>query len=451
MIKTFFQKQIVKSIIKILPNTSDKNIIRILKLSKRLASKSYKPTVQFIINKAKNNHPVLDLFKNIINKLNPNSRNKLAENLFINSLLIGTKARDRYKEIHGYKSPYLIVISPTMKCNLKCIGCYAGEYQQEQGLDFETVDRILKEAKEKLGIYFVTVSGGEPFVWPHLFDMFKKHNDMYFQLYTNGTLITKDVAKKLAEVGNVACAISVEGFEKETDDRRSTGVYNKVLEAMNNLKQEGVLFGYSATPTKSNSDILASEEFVDFYINKGCSYGWYFQYIPIGLKPDVSLMATPEQRQHLREQLKKFRNTKNIFFGDFWNDGPFVCGCMAAASRSGSGSYFHINCNGDIEPCVFMHFAVDNIKNTTLVEALNSDFFKAIRNVQPYSKNLLRPCAIIDNPEVLRNAVKEHNAKPTHPGADSIINNENIVKHLDEYSAKLKELTDPIWENEYKK
>lgn len=451
MIKTFFQKQIIKQIIKILPNTSDKNIIRILKLSKRLISKQYKPAVRFVINKAKNNHLVVDLFKDIINKLNPNCRNKLAENLFINSLLIGARTRARFKEIYGYKTPYLIVISPTMKCNLRCTGCYAGEYQQKEDLDFETVDKVLTEAKEKLGIYFVTISGGEPFVWPHLFDILKKHNDIYFQLYTNGTLITPEIAKKLAEVSNAACAISVEGYEKETDARRSHGVYNKVLEAMNNLKQEGVLFGFSVTPTKSNSDMLASDEFVDFYINKGCSFGWYFQYIPIGLKPDVSLMATPGQRLHIRNRIKEMRNTKKIFFGDFWNDGPYVGGCIAAASREGCSSYLHINCNGDIEPCVFIHFAVDNIKNKSLIEALNSDFFKAIRKEQPYSKNLLRPCAIIDNPEILRKTVKSGNAYPTHPGANTIINDENIKKHLDEYSSKWGELTDPIWEKEYKK
>lgn len=450
MIKTFFQRLIIKSILKRLQNTSDKNIIKILKLSKRLISKEYKSTVQFIIDKAKQGHSVPALFKDIVNNLSPNCRNKLAENLFINSLLLGAKARERFAKIYGYKPPYLMVISPTMKCNLRCTGCYAGEYQQKQDLDFETVDRILTEAKEKLGIYFVTISGGEPFTWPYLFDILKKHNDMYFQIYTNGTLITEELAQKLVEVGNAACAISVEGYEAETDKRRSSGVYRKILNAMTALKEAGVLFGFSATPTKLNADIISSEEFVDFYIAQGCSFGWYFQYIPIGLNPEVSLMSTPEQRLCLRSKIKQMRSTKKIFFGDFWNDGPFVGGCMAAASRSGAGSYFHINCNGDVEPCVFCHFAVDNIKNKTLIEALNSDFFKTIRSQQPYSENLLRPCAIIDNPEVLRNAVKVCNAYPTHTGADSIIKDPKITKYLDDYSLKWKELTDPVWEKEYK-
>ncbi len=450
MIKTFFQKLAIKAILKRLPNASDKNIIRILKLAKRLTSKKYKKVVKFVIKKMEQNHPSLHLFKYILFNLNPNCRDKLAINLFINSLLIGAKTRERYKEIYGYPPPYLMVISPTMKCNLKCIGCYAGMYQQKEDLDFETVDRILTEVKEKLGIYFVTISGGEPFVWPHLFDIFKKHNDVYFQVYTNGTLITEEIAKKLAEVGNAACAISVEGFEKETDQRRGKGVYNKVLKAMKNLKEAGVLFGFSATPTRYNTNIIVSDEFVDFYINKGCTFGWYFQYIPIGLKPDILLMATPEQRQYLRKRIKEMRKTKRIFFGDFWNDGPFVGGCMAGASHHGRGSYFHINCNGDVEPCVFVHFAVDNIKNKSLIEALNSDFFKAIRNEQPYTENLLRPCMIIDNPNILRNVVKKCNAKPTHHGADSVINDTKIIKHLDEYSKKMAELTEPIWEKEYK-
>jgi len=74
----------------------------------------------------------------------------------------------------------------------------------------------------------------------------------------------------------------------------------------------------------------------------------------------VSLMATPEQRFRLRRRSIEIRNTKPIFIGDFWNDGPYVGGCICGARQSG---YFHINCHGDVEPCVFLQFSVDNIKD----------------------------------------------------------------------------------------
>jgi len=284
-------------------------------------------------------------------------------------------------------------------------------------------------------------------MWPPLLDIFRKHSDMFFQTYTNGTLLTKDMAQKLAKLGNVAPAISVEGFEKETDARRGNGVFQRVMDAMDNLREAGVVFGYSVTPTRLNSELLVSDEFVDLMIQKGCVFGWYFQYVPIGRKPDVSLMATPEQRNYIRQRTKEIRNTKPIFIGDFWNDGPIVGGCLAGARHRG---YFHINCKGDVEPCVFLQFSVDNIKDKKLLDVIQSPFFRAIQDAQPYceNKNLLTPCALIDNPQVLRDVVKQHNARPSYNSSYEVISNPDVCNFLDAYSRDYKKITDPIWENE---
>ena len=214
------------------------------------------------------------------------------------------------------------------------------------------------------------------------------------------------------------------------------------------LKEYGVLFGFSSMVTKENSELIGSDEFVDHWIEKGCKFGWLFQYIPIGRCPDVKIMATPEQRVKLRKDVERIRKTKPAFVVDFWNDGHYICGCMAGAKN-----YFHITNKGNVEPCVFSHFYVDNIKDKSLMEVLNSDFFKAIRKEHPYSenKNLLAPCMIIDHPEVLRKVVKENGAKGTHKEEEQLLHDEKIVKHLDAYSKKMKDLTDPEWEGEYHK
>ena len=152
----------------------------------------------------------------------------------------------------------------------------------------------------------------------------------------------------------------------------------------------------------------------------------------------MSLMPSPEQRAYRREQLLKLRSKRNIMLADFWNDGPLVGGCLA-----GGRTYLHINSKGDVEPCVFAHFAVDNIKEKSLKEALNSPFFKAIRKRQPYSDNLLRPCMIIDLPEVLRDAVSEFHARPTHPGAEAVVN--DLAEDLDAYAGKYADMADKTW------
>jgi len=443
---------LLKKAIFVASNISDENLIKLLKFSQKIITdKKIKGTAKTIENLFKNKHPSIVLTKKLFSNLSKKPKEKFIENFLINQVIIGSEVRNKNSKKLGFTLPWLFVLSPTARCNLHCIGCYAGEYQKEQDvLSFEEIDRIFREAKE-LGFHFIVISGGEPFIRKDLLDLFEKHNDIYFMVYTNGTLIDEKLAKKLAELGNVAPAISVEGFEKETDARRGSGMFQKILLAMENLKKNGVLFGFSATPTIKNSDILVSDEFIDFFIDKGCLFGWYFQYVPIGRNPDTSLMALPEQRNRLRERVAYFRQTKPIFIGDFWNDGPYVGGCMAGA-RPNAG-YFHINSNGDVEPCVFLQFSVDNIIGKKLVEVIHSPFFQAIQKEQPYCQNgnLLSPCALIDNPWVLRKLYQEYKPKPSYPGIEKVVKDPQITKTLDNYAKEYKKIVDPIWERDLSK
>lgn len=442
LIDSPWKMRLVKEIMKILPKFSVNNLVKMAALAQRLTSDDdLKRKAKGMKEFFSTGHPSIELAKNIINRLSPASRDKLIQNFFLNESLLGVYHREEILCERGLEPPYFLVISPTMRCNLRCYGCYAGQYEQNPGLEFELVDRIINEAKD-LGIYFITISGGEPFVWVGLLDIFEKHNDVYFQIYTNGTLIDKEVAQRLSRLGNAAPLISIEGFEQRTDERRGKGAFRKIMDAMDYLKDEGVVFGGSITETRENIEIISSEKLVDMLIDKGAMLIWYFQYIPIGRKPNMGLMPTPEQRDMLRKRINYLRANKPIFIGDFWNDGPHVDGCIA-----GGRKYLHINANGDVEPCVFTHFAVDNIREKSLWEALNSDLFRAIRARQPYSRNLLTPCMIIDEPEVLRDVVTQCGAYPTHPGAETIIT--ELKDQLDEYSTAYHKIADKAWEEDW--
>jgi len=346
----------------------------------------------------------------------------------------GAKRR-QFKKDAGFDPPIALVISPTMRCNLKCYGCYAGKYSKNKDLGLGTLERLIFEA-ERMGICFITISGGEPFILGDKFlAVLERHPSVLFQIYTNGTFIDHSIARRLAGMGNAYPCLSVEGFERETDRRRGEGTFKSIMKAMDRLREEGVIFGFSATATRENNELVVSEEFVDFYRGKGCLVGWYFQYIPVGKEPCIDLMPTPEQRLFRREELIKRRAGRDILLADFWNDGPAVGGCIA-----GGRSYLHINSDGEVEPCVFAHFAVDNIRDKSLEEVLRSPFFTEIRKRQPYSDNLLRPCMIIDVPEVLRDVVTACGAHPTHPGAEAVIN--DFASQIDSYSRDYKELAD---------
>ncbi|MHB1546004.1 MAG: radical SAM protein [bacterium] len=373
--------------------------------------------------------------------LSKNVKKGILDNFISNFLLLSGERRKAFIEKNGFYPPLFYVISPTMHCNLKCYGCYSANYTRRDMLSYAKINQIIEEGKS-FGIFFYTISGGEPFVRKDLLDIIEKNNDCYFQIYTNGSLIDGKTAEKLAHLGNVFPCISVEGFENETDERRGRGHFKKVVSAMKNLKENGMLFGFSATATRFNNDVIVSDEFIDFYIKQGCFLGWYFNYIPIGREPDVNLMPTPEQRNFRRKRVVEIRETKPIVVADFWNDGVLSHGCL-----SGGRVYLHINANGGVEPCVFAQFAADNIFDKSMEEILSSTYFKSIRKEQMGVKNRLRPCMIIDHPKILRKVVAEGGAKATQEGGDSIIT--ELQDKMDEYSQNYGKIADEVWKDEF--
>lgn len=369
--------------------------------------------------------------------LSSNTQKRLCHNLFFNTMHYGDIARDKYHAKHGEFPPFFLVISPSMACNLRCIGCYAWKYDKKNMLSFEEMDQLLTEAKEKMGIYFVTITGGEPTMYPHLFPLIEKHNDMFFQMYTHGHNIDEAMAKKIAELGNIYPAISIEGGEAETDHRRGPGAYQKVLTAMRNLREAGALFGFSVTHTKLNHESVVEGKFFDDMIDNGAAFGWFFQYILFGKDPDPALVPTAQMRYERREAVINFRREKPILVFDFWNDGESVEGCLAWGRK-----YVHITAGGMVEPCVFAHFAKDNIREKSLEEILNSDVFKAARKLQPFGKDLRRPCPVIDHPDILKHLVETYNMTCTDgDGVDIITKLHPIVcEQSEEYKQYLARL-----------
>jgi MoaA/NifB/PqqE/SkfB family radical SAM enzyme len=237
-------------------------------------------------------------------------------------------------------------------------------------------------------------------------------------------------------------SFSLEGYRAETDERRGAGHYDKVMHAMDLLREAGLSFCSSFTQTSHNTEIITDPSFIDMLIEKGCFAMWLFSYVPVGRNPEMALMPTPEQRDFMRRTTVEYRASKPMLFIDFWNDGPIISGCIA-----GGRKYFHVNANGDVEPCVFCHFAVDNIRRTSLKEALRSPLFMRIREKQGSHENLLRPCMLIDHPEVGRELFCSEGAYVTHEGAADIFT--GLSPALDAYAESYGAIADPAWEREF--
>ncbi len=443
--KKFAAEQILKRAINYIEKDPEKNFIKILNLVDKIAkTENHHQEIAAIKDKFKTS-PVIRHYVKKFTEIAPSYKQGLVMNFFINSGLLGIPQQNEAAKDLGVKVPWTILLDPTSACNLNCTGCWAGKYSKSDSLNIDTIDRIITEAKE-LGIYFIVLSGGEPTVYPDLFEIFKRHQDVGFMMYTNGTLIDDEMADKMLEVGNVSPAISLEGFRESTDERRGKGVYDKVMAAMDRLDERGIVFGVSLTVTRQNMDeLFGSDDFVDHIIDKGATYGWSFHYVPIGKEPNLEMMLTPEQREMLAYKIPEIRSNKPIFLADFWNDGTFTSGCIA-----GGRKYFHINAKGEVEPCAFVHFAVDNIKEKSLKEVLQNPLFKSYQKRQPFTDNLLAPCPIIDNPHELRAIVEESNAQPTHEGADTVLKGE-VADFLDNLSSRWHKRSEPINEEREKK
>lgn len=382
-----------------------------------------------------------DLLIRIGRLANPRARRMLVRNLIFHWGVKGAGIRTRIRKT-GKWVPFVVAMSPTMRCNLHCRGCYSGLYSRDGELSEADLDRLFEECKS-IGNYFVVISGGEPFLLKDsLLRLFRKHQDMYFLIFTNGTRIDEQLAADLGRLGNVAPAISLEGFEAETDRRRGTGTYARILRAMDLLRNNGVPFGISVTYTSENLDVVTSDAFLEFMLDRGALFAWYFMFLPVGNDPVLELVPTPEQRLRCGKRVAGMRKKHGVFIADFWNDGPAVAGCMAGARR-----YMHVLNSGRVEACVFAHFGVDNIREKSLLEAANSPFFNAIRNAFPFNEtgNLKRPCIVIDNPRVLRNLVREHAIRPSHPGAGALIEDPKVAAWVDNYAERFKQLTEPDW------
>ncbi len=382
------------------------------------------------------------LVQSLYTDIDPGVRRTLFENFIINETILGGKRQKKSSEENECNVPWAILMDPTSACNLHCTGCWAADYGNKMNMDYETLNSIIEQGK-KLGTYMYIYSGGEPLVRKNdIIKLCEKHNDCAFLAFTNATLIDEKFANDMLRVKNFVPAISVEGFEEATDSRRGEGTYKAVIKAMEILKRKKLPFGISCCYTSQNTDVIGSEEYIDDMIAKGALFAWFFTYMPVGNDAAVELLATAEQREYMYHQIRDFRKTKPIFTMDFWNDGEYVKGCIA-----GGRCYLHINANGDIEPCAFIHYSDTNIHESTLLEAYKNPLFMQYKANQPFNENHLRPCPLLDNPGRLSKMVEKSGAEST-----DMKNPENVR----ELSAKCydvainwAEVADELWEESH--
>lgn len=409
-IKENLESIAVKTILGYVTKDPEKNFPKLVewfdRFDRKGTLKRQRDTIREIVNDKDNNW--YRLIMSFCKDIDPEVRDRLFENFIINGSLIGYQKQVENMEKYNCNIPWAILLDPTSACNLHCTGCWAAEYGNHMNLTFEEMDDIVNQGVE-LGTYIYLFTGGEPLVRKNdIIRLCEKHPDCVFSTFTNGTLIDEAFADEILRVKNFMPAISIEGFEEATDSRRGDGTYQKIIRAMSILKERKLPFGISCCYTRANAEVIASEEYFDQMVEMGAKFAWFFTYMPVGKGAVTELMATAEQREMMYHKIREYRKTKPIFTVDFWNDGEYVGGCVAGGRR-----YLHINANGDIEPCAFVHYSDSNIREKSLLEAYRSPLFMGYHDNQPWNENMLRPCPVLDNPGRLTEVVEKANAKST--------------------------------------
>ncbi len=377
----------------------------------------------------------------ILDNTNPQYGKKLLMSLGYEAFFRGTRQIRESRLKYNCNIPWLILFDPTMACNMHCKGCWSGTYGRKAALTYEEMDKIVTEGKA-LGVHLYMCTGGEPMVkWKEIAQLAEKHDDCFFALYSNSTLITEEVCEQVQRLGNVTFMLSIEGTPDTNDARRGEGHYAAAMRAMDLLREHGIVFGTSICYTRENIEAVTSDAFFQLLVDKGAHFGFYFHFMPVGNNAVPELMPTTEQRKYMIHRIREVRSeSSNIpFFPmDFQNDGEYVGGCIA-----GGRNYFHINSNGDAEPCVFIHFSNTNIKTDSILDMLRSPLFMAYHEGQPFNRNHLRPCPMLENPELLKQMVYATGAHQTNVESPESV--EHLCDKCKQYAADWKPVAEEEW------
>jgi len=317
----------------------------------------------------------------------------------------GLRAFNRYEKglKNGHFFPAFHFISVTDDCNLHCQGCWVTGKREKKTLSAEDLDRIISETKQK-GSYFFGILGGEPLMYKPLFDVFEKHSDCYFLLFTNGTLLANEVAERLRKCANVSPLISFEGDEQVADIRRGgVRVFDRTQKAVDSAVGAHLITGVAISVCKSNLEMALSDAFVQSLIDKKVTYLWYYIFRPVGENASPELALSSEEINRLRRHIINARSKFSLPIIDtYWNEKgePF---CPAAKGLS-----HHINASGFIEPCPVVQFATDHISDNRLDTIYEHSAF--LNNFRTEIPNLTKGCILMDDPSSLIEFVDKYNA-----------------------------------------
>ncbi|WP_218070366.1 heme b synthase [Desulfuribacillus alkaliarsenatis] len=310
----------------------------------------------------------------------------------------------------------LIFWELTEGCNLKCIHCRATAQPERntQELSTEECFRIIDELV-KFSNPIVILTGGEPLYRPDFFEIAQYGTDkgLRIAMASNGTMITKEIAQKIKDVGVQRVSISFDGANPETHDgfRGIPGSFNEALQGARNLREIGVEVQFNTTITKHN--VHEVEEIMDLTIREGAIALHTFMLVPVGCGVEISdnaMLPSDEYEKVLEWFYQKskevpielkatcaphyFRIMRQKAKEEGIEITPKTHG-MAAMTKgclAGTGVCF-LSHKGRVQPCGYLPVQAGDATKQTMQEIWEgSDIFTQLRD----NANLKGKCGICD-------------------------------------------------------
>lgn len=348
---------------------------------------------------------VENIVKNAIRTSLKNPKESLYLLKFSKHAKNATQIRKEYEK-ENQNIPVFLIASITSRCNLHCAGCYsrANDICNDNTPFNQLTDNdwgeIFNQAKD-IGISFIVLAGGEPLIRKDVIIEATNYPEILFPIFTNGTMLDEDYLGLFDKNRNLVPIISIEGNKKDTDLRRGNGVYNQVIESMNTLKKNNIIFGASLTFTKGNLSSLLSNDYINQLHDYGCKVIFFIEYVPIN-EETKEFAPGDDERELLLSEINRLRNEySDMLFISFPGDEKTSGGCLAA----GRG-FFHINSHGGAEPCPASPYSDINVKNTSLIEAINSNLFQSLRNGNLLLDDHEGGCVLFEHKEEVEQLLK---------------------------------------------
>jgi radical SAM protein with 4Fe4S-binding SPASM domain len=312
-------------------------------------------------------------------------------------------------------APFLVVWDFTHKCNLSCKHCYSDSgATREAELSTKEAIAVVDQLADA-GVTALAFSGGEPLTREDFFEVATHavNRELYVSVATNGTLLTREMARKLKQTKIHYVEISIDGATAQTHDafRGVPGAFDKAVTGLRNCVAEDLCACIATTATKSNLEEMPA--IVDLAEEIGAERFTYFNFIPTGRgKEHFDQDLTPEEREKLMRYLLNRMSTgckttilttaPQLARVALQCQGPegtgevtmsmahmqtakvskkavpladFIGGCGAGRL------YCSLSPQGDLHPCVFLPINVGNLKTEKFSDIwLNSSLFNELRD-----------------------------------------------------------------------